>query len=1258
MGMAWTKEQQQVIDLRDRNILVSAAAGSGKTAVLVERILSMVTDPDDPMDIDRLLIVTFTRAAAGEMRERLHSAIEKRLAEDPANAHLQRQSTLVYSAQISTIHGFCSHVIGNYFHRLGLDPSYRTGEEGELKLLKSDVVQEVLEKAYGDENPEFLRLVECYATGKTDEGIGELVLKVYEFAMSYPWPREALRQWQQAYEAESTEEIQQSPWMQALMDDAARKVQAAWELNGEALGLAQEADGPYMYMGALEKDRALLETLRGIQDFDGYVQAFSGLSFAALSRKKDSQVDPQAREQVKSLREEVKEILKALKENYFSGNMETVLGQIRACRTPVRALLGLAKDFMEAYGEKKREKNLVDFSDLEHFALDILVEYKDGEIRYTPAAQELSEQYTEILIDEYQDSSFVQEQLMLAVSRVWQGKNNIFMVGDVKQSIYRFRLARPELFMEKFDTYMVLDEDTPGGGDSDKGRGRGKGSNDHGKRRIDLHKNFRSRAHVLEGINYLFFQIMGREMGDVEYDSRAALYPGADFPDGEVTPDDTTEVLLAEADGPELEDEKGTQMQRELEALAIAARIKDLVGVHPVMDRETGHYRPARYGDMVILLRTASGWSDVFAKVLAAQGIPAYSASKTGYFSALEVVTVLNYLRICDNPRQDIPFAAVLHSPIGGCSAEELSLLGNRPGSLYERARDYARDGQGGTENPLLKAKLAEFLETLSDVRSRIPYTPIHQLLLYILRATGYGNYAAALPPGEQRAANLQMLVEKAREYEATSYRGLFHFVRYVENLQKYQVDYGEMPLGGAEEQTVRILTIHKSKGLEYPIVFVSGMGKRFNLQDANARLLLHPDLGIGTDAIYPEERICTPTPIRQAIRQKTLTETLGEELRILYVAFTRAKEKLILTGTVSKLGKRLLEYQGVLRRQERKLPLHTLEKARDYWGWILPALARHPAMGKVFEKYGLSWEPSPLMADALPPFSVEVTGAGDLLGQQVEQQVDGIFQKEALLALEKEQVFHSPTRELLEERFSYAYPYENRKDIPVKLSVSEVKKWETHPEEDGELMYFEPDVIPLIPDFIETKEKSLGAAARGTAYHKAMECLDFSQAGTLDGIQLQLDQWVLEGRMDENSRACVREKDLLAVSRSPLGQRMRFAQQQGLLHREQPFVIGKQASEVDAGWDGEEQILIQGIVDAYFLEDGELTIVDYKTDSLKPGEEQKLVELYQVQLEYYGQALEQLTGMRVKEKYLYSFSLGKAIPVEPGASDSPDTAG
>ncbi len=1226
MGMTWTTQQQKVIDLRDRNILVSAAAGSGKTAVLVERILSMVTDPHRPLDIDRMLIVTFTRAAAGEMRERLRTAIEKRLAQNPGDLHLQKQSTLIYSAQISTIDGFCANVIRNYFHRLDLDPAYRTGDEGELKLLKADVVQEVLEAAYAAGNPDFHCLVECYAAGKTDEGIGDLIRQVYEFAMSYPWPLETLEQWQRVYEADSVQEIEASPWMLALLEDTARKIRAAAELSEEAWELAESAAGPYMYLEALESDRKLLERLQAANTFDGYVQGLSGLSFAKLSTKKDSQVDPKLREQVKSIRDQFKDILKSLKEQYFSVKSAEVLEQLRVCRVPIRALLDLTRDFMQAYAEKKREKNLLDFSDLEHFALDILVEKADGEIRYTSAAKELSGQFEEILIDEYQDSSFVQEQLMLAVSRVWQGRNNIFMVGDVKQSIYRFRLARPELFMEKFDTYTLEDGE---------------------RQRIDLHKNFRSRSQVLAGINFLFYQIMGREVGDVEYDSHAALNPGADFPKGDFSEGEAAmEVLLVEADGPELEEEKGAKMQRELEALAIAAKIKSLEGVYPVLDRETGTYRPARYGDMVILLRTASGWADTFVKVLTAQGIPAYSASKTGYFSALEVVTILNYLRICDNPRQDIPFAAVLHSPIAGCTAQEMALLMEAPGSLYERAKAYA--GQG--EDAALREKLNQFLECLTQVRSRVAYTPIHQLLLYIFQATGYGSYAAALPPGGQRSANLQMLVEKAREYEATSYRGLFHFVRYVENLQKYQVDYGEVPMAGAENHTVRILTIHKSKGLEFPIVFAAGMGKRFNQQDANARLLIHPDLGIGTDAIYPKERIRVSTPIRRAIRQKTLTENLGEELRVLYVALTRAKEKLILTGTVTKLEKRLLEYQGILRRREQKLSVHTLEKARDYWGWILPALVRHPAMKAVCEQYGIFWEAGPqILEEEAAPFSVEVTGAGDLLAQQVEQQTEILFQKETLLTKDKDAVFHSPTRKLLEERFSFVYPYEGRKNVPMKVSVSEIKRWESYLEEDtdSEQMYAGPDLdlIPLVPDFIEEKEELQGAA-RGTAYHKAMECLDFSRADTKDGVRRQLDRLVLQGQMEEQVRRGIREWDILTLARSPLGKRLRQAQQQGLLYREQPFVISVKASRVNADWDEREQVLVQGIMDVYFQEQEELVVVDYKTDWVKAGEEDSLVERYRMQLEYYGQALERMTKKRVKEKYLYSFCLGKALPV------------
>ena len=805
MGMKWTEEQQKVITLRDRNILVSAAAGSGKTAVLVQRILSKIMDPEKPVDIDRLLIMTFTRAAAGEMRERIEKALDQALAADPDNEHLQRQMMLIHTAQITTIDGFCSYVIRNYFHLIGLDPGYRTADEGELKLLQEDVLKELFEDYYAEGDEKFTAFVECYAAGKSDEGLKEHVLDLYNASMSNPWPDEWLDGCVANYQLDPEKGIAGTPWFHYLWDIVDSALKEAGELAENAMEICMEPEGPDLYQDALQSDLLLIRKLQELsvkQDYDEMTRNLQNLSFARLSGKKMEGVSDQLKNLVKDIREDEKGILKDLGSKYFQCTLEELTELTQASAEPLKMLVKLTRDFTERFSLKKREKNVLDFSDMEHFALDILLK-KDGDT-YTPsqAARELSEKYDEVMLDEYQDSNLVQEILMQNVSGWVNDRKNIFMVGDVKQSIYRFRLARPELFMEKYHSYSLTESK---------------------EQRIDLHKNFRSRPEVLESVNFIFRQIMGQDLGGIDYDEAAALYPGASFPEGEDPEFIKTEVLLVEKDGVILEDNDeadAPENERELEALAIADRIREMVGHDRILDKETGEYRPVQYGDIVILLRSAAGWAETFGEVLGARGIPSYTASRTGYFSTTEVVTLLNYLRVLDNPLQDIPLTGVLRSPIAGCTTEDLAELriAYPEGMIYECVKAFVEEYREHRimeeEKRRLGEKLSHFMDTVNTLRDMAAYTPVHQLILEVLERTGYGSYAKAMPDGAQRSANLNMLVEKAMEYEKTSYRGLFNFVRYIQKLQQYQVDYGEVNLSGVGESAVQIMTIHNIKGL------------------------------------------------------------------------------------------------------------------------------------------------------------------------------------------------------------------------------------------------------------------------------------------------------------------------------------------------------------------------------------------------------------------------------------------------------------
>lgn len=1233
MAVAWTEEQKKVITLRDRNILVSAAAGSGKTAVLVQRILSKIMDPTKPVDIDRLLIMTFTRAAAGEMKERISTAIDKALCEEPDNEHLQRQVTLIHNAQINTIDGFCAYIIRNYFHMTELDPGYRTAEEGELKLLREDVLKEVLEEAYETKDKKFLNLVESYALGKNDDDIREMVYKLYDASMSHPFPREWVSKCLEVYQVENCEELKQTEWMKLIWDAVRENLDGIQELLERGIALCREPGGPYFYEDALNSDRLLLieaQKYAAQQDYDGMTEVLGGLKYARLSVKKDPEVEDEKKQQVKALRDNEKELWNELSEKYFNQTEEMLLKNLQYCREPMEGLAELTMKFEEAFSAKKREKNLLDFTDMEHFALQILMKKEGDEIVPSDAARELSERYEEVMVDEYQDSNLVQEMITRLVSGWSVNRKNIFMVGDVKQSIYRFRLARPELFMEKYHTYTLEDSE---------------------EQRVDLHKNFRSRKEVLSSVNYIFRQIMGEDLGGITYDDDNALYAGASFLETSEPEATSTEILLVEKDGAEEED--SAQTVQELEALAIAQRILDMVGKDEVLDKETGEFRKVTYGDIVILLRTSTGWAEPFSEVLSSRGIPVYTASRTGYFSAQEVVTMLNYLRVCDNPLQDIPLTGVLYSPIVGCTVHELAELRRKSpkGMIFSCLEAYvSQEQETGAdeteEEKLLRHKVRSFLEQLEAVRKLAVYTPVHELILHILRITGYGNYIKAIPGGAQRSANIRMLVEKAMDYEKTSYRGLFNFVRYIEKLQKYEVDFGEVNLTDAGCGAVQIMTIHKSKGLEFPVVFAAGMGKQFNFQDVNARFLIHPDIGFGVDVVLPEKRLTFSTAHKQIIRRALRRESLGEELRVLYVALTRAKEKLIITGTVGKFSEMIQKISWHMQSKETLIDLRTRGEARNYWSYILPALARHEAMLSFFREEGITDRQEKVCQMEQTGFLIRKVSMAHLVQKDVLGQSADQIQQKLLSEWDSQKIYNEEIHEILKERFQYVYPYEYLKDLPVKLSVSELKKrsWQGEQDKEEAVFYELDDAEVPVPKFVSGEKEECRGASRGTAYHRLMECLEYAQTDSQEQIKMQLMKLIEQKKMSEEEAACIRISDILKFVRSEVGERMKQASYEGVLFREQPFVIAQDMKVLKPDWNGDEMFLIQGIIDAYFVENDEIVLVDYKTD--KVTHEHELTERYRAQLEHYGTALEQMLDKKVKEIYIYSFTLGKVIPI------------
>ena len=1248
MAVKWTEEQEQVIALRDRNLLVSAAAGSGKTAVLVERILSRVTDPVNPIDIDRLLVVTFTKAAAGEMRERIGKALEERLAKEPDNEHLQRQGILLDHAQISTIHGFCTYVIQNYFHRISLDPGYRIADENELKLMMGDVLKDMLEEEHAEGRAEFLDFTDAFAAGREDRRLEELIKKVYRFADSDPWPEEWLEGCERVYSVETVEELEQTEWLRAVADEAKRLLAGAAEQAGENLKLAEGPGGPKAYLPQVTEDLELVRNLCRSSGYRELYEAFQKLKFASLSPKKSPDEDPAVRKRVGENRNVLKKALDDLKK-HFADSPEEILKELAVCRPHVKELVRLTGRFMEEFSARKRRKNVLSFSDLEHFALEILLKRTPEGWERTDAARELSEHFAEIMIDEYQDSNYVQEYLLEAVAGTGRGVYNRFMVGDMKQAIYSFRQARPELFLEKYNSYRSGEENC---------------------RRIDLSQNFRSRSQVVNTVNFFFGQIMRPELGGLAYDDAAALHLGAKYPEPEDASFPETEVLLIDRKSPEFDDDRSQTAMIEAEALAVAQKIRSLVGHAEVADRDAGGFRPLQYRDCVVLLRSASGWAENFVRVLLSEGIPAHATSKTGYFSAPEVETVLNYLQICDNPRQDIPFTAILRSPIVGCTDRELALVRchSPEASMYEAAAAYEETG----EEEGLRRKLRAFRKQLEGLRGSLSDTPVHQVIRRILEETGYGAWAAAMPGGEQREANLNMLVEKAVSYEKTSYHGLFHFLRYVEQLKQYQVDCGEVSLYGETADTVRIMTIHKSKGLEFPVVFVSGLGKEFNQMDLNSAVLLHAGLGIGLDAVDTEKRVRKPTVFKQAVRQTMKKELLGEELRVLYVAMTRAKEKLILTAVTSDLEKKVSGYAVWQTAWAAGLPYGQLASARSFLDWILAALSRSRCFAPLYHMAEGAAEPAagwPYDSEAeAPPIRIQVLTPAQMTLSQMEDQAG----KELALERLETAVRENPDGEITEflrRKETYRYPYEHLAAIPAKMTVSELKRagdpGTEQEEEAGFRVYEEPEIIPYIPRFMrqEGGEEAEGAA-RGTAYHRVLECLDYcgipqdvlrpresqaeqSHSALVENLQEQLDGMIRDGKLDAVSAASVELRDIGHFLESPVGRRMTAAAQAGRLWREQPFSLAVPASELRSDWQAEQgTVLVQGIIDAYFEEEGRYVIVDYKTDKVYSRDGRDLAEKYGRQLFYYRMALEQATGREVKEMLIYSVTLGREIPV------------
>ena len=1182
--MNYTKEQEQAIFLRGKNIMVSAGAGAGKTRVLVSRMAELIMDKEHPIEADRFLVMTFTNAAAAEMKERIGTELEERLEKDPDNLYLRKQIRKIRQADISTIHSFCNHLIRTHYNELAIDPSFRIGEEGELFLLRQQAVEQVLEEAYASGRESFLQFVEAYAPGKNDTVLEEMIEDLYHFSRSFP----NADGWFEKTGKEAAILAGKDGW-----DTSAAVTLLLSKAQKESLQIQEELyqllesvteDSPEKYTGLLQEIKEYIDSLTQAKDYNSYYKVLSQKSISSFPRASQKEKEWELYEEVKEFHQKVREQINSQKENVFTTPAEELQREAAVIYPLLEEYMALTKRFAEIYFLCKKEKNVYDFDDLEHFALELLVESydKQGEAQPSETAKELSKKYKMIFVDEYQDTNLVQETILEMLLNMKH--NSLFTVGDVKQSIYRFRQARPDLFLRRKDQYISQ---------ADAGVS------------IELRDNFRSAPGVLTFTNYIFSQLMEKEFGGVDYNEKTALRPGDGGP--MMQDEETSEILFFQKDSASALKEVPEDILAE--SAVICKRIKELI--------EEGYH----YGDMVILLRSGAGRMEPMAEFLEQEGIPVSCDNKTGYFQTREITVMLNYLSIVDNIYQDIPMASVMLSSIGKFTEEELvklRVLIEEPVrgkyTLYDFMRLYMQEG---TEEEL-KKKIRDFLMDLLYFRQQKKEQPLSTLLWDIYERTGFYYDVQLMPDGEKRKENLLMLLKKAEDYEKTVFKGLFYFNRYMKQLKSYEIEMGEAGTSMEEEDVVKIMTIHKSKGLEFPVVFVSGLSKKFNRMDLNKAVLCHPELGIGMECVNTTLRFHHPSLMKKAIQEKVWKDTLEEEMRILYVAMTRAKRKLILTGVIKSE-----ELEAGMRAsiQAQKW------RAGSMMDWILPVMAEQ------FRNTDKIWLKARLFS-----------------WSDIEELFNAREREEATFSYRHfiEKYVEGQDSSLIKKAFSHVYPNMEATKWKRKYSVSELKSLSQITLPNEESVVYEPDEEErIIPQFLKEEREEVGGAAKGTIVHKIMEMLPFAKIQT----KKQLFDWItdLEQNYPESKQISAKwlYRGIEAFLFSEQGEKIRKMDEAGKVKKELPFTVGLPVSLINQDTEAEDTVVVQGVIDACADMGNHLCLIDYKTDQIKEGEEQQLLDRYGNQMLYYKAALEQILEKRVSEIYLYSFSLKKFISVE-----------
>ncbi len=1236
--MKWNKDQLKVIESRNKNVLVSAAAGSGKTSVLVERIIRLVRDEFE--NIDSFLIVTFTNAAAAGMKQKIQKAIYKALNEHDLTdvklkKHLRNQLNLLAKSNISTIHSFCIDVLKKNFHTLGIDPNFRVGDSNECKILLNEAIDEVLEQAYGEKNIDFLQLVESFTNNRTDTELADMMRDVFYFIRSYPEPFVWLKN---AIEMLDTDgiKLKNSVWMEILVDNIKMMLEGAIPILDECEKLTLKKDGPLVYKAAIDDDKdnlnlLLASTQNGIEAIKDAVYSFKHATLKSIKKQDKELLDEYKIIEFKQLRDEYKKIIDSVKKIVPNKSIDEMADDIKHMYHTMKALRCLIEALSVNFEQKKSEKGIVDFGDIEHFALKAL--------SVENVSNYYKNKFNYIFVDEYQDSNQLQETLVSKIKR----DNNVFMVGDSKQSIYKFRLADVDLFNEKMESYKLECEVQDL------------------NQRIDLNSNYRSRKEILNGTNYLFSKIMSKKLGELNYDKRVFLNVGMDF---EKTEDDRVEINIIDAQTDEDTDDVVKDMETaEIEARFCVTKIKDLLAQN-TYDAKEGIFREIEYKDIVILLRAVSSWGSIFDEVFFEEGIPFYSDSGAGYFETVEIQIMLNFLKLIDNIRQDIPLLSIMRSFIGKFTIEELiKIRVEHPKSTFVNAFDnYISNFDDD-----LSSKLKNFKEMIKKYSRRSKYDKLSNIIWSVLIETEYYYFVGALPNGKMRQANLRLLTEKASSYEKTSMIGLYNFLKYVEKLRVSNNDDAGAKILGENDNVVRLMTIHKSKGLEFPVVLLCGLNKKFNLLDMNKGILKHKNYGLVPKYVNTELRTYKQMLPGLAIKSVMKKEILSEEMRVLYVALTRAVDKLILCGTVKNIKSKAKKWkQGTVG--------YNLINSTSYFDWLCSALYNHDdaeALRKI--------------NDIEEEFAEKVEGITEItvnLDNEVEESIveeielpiecesswnikitslasigtgtNKVAENKREKILELSRLVEKIDNERYDEinrRLSFEYHFKESINVPTKLSVTDIKllaknkisEQNSKPYDTEQIKY----TIPKLTDIPIFKEKNIEftKAEIGIVTHFVMQHLDLKKDVNIVGIENQIIEMVEKKLLTEEESKVVNTAQIEVFFKSEIGKRMLKSE---TIKREAPFVTKKLAKDIIDGIKSDDKILVQGIIDCYFYEGDEIVLIDYKTDSTYGnGRIDYIVNQYRAQIIEYKEALEKILELKVKECYLYLFDNGSCILIE-----------